>query len=291
MKKILITGAKGQLGQALLKIFNKCTNYILIETDAEDLDISNLERVISYVKETSPHYIINCAAYTAVDLCETEVEQAYKINAIGPRNLAIAAEMCGSTLIHISTDYVFDGLGIKDEEGQVRPYIEFDTPNPQSVYGKTKWEGEKFVQTMSNRFFIIRTAWLYGEGNNFVRTMMNLAQTKDYLKVVNDQFGTPTSTTELAKMIKHLMDHNEYQYGIYHGTCEGSCSWYDLTKEIFRIKGYTTSVDPCTTEEFPRPAKRPQYSILRNYMLELNSEYKFSHWKEALEEYLMNEGE
>lgn len=284
MKKILITGAKGQLGTELTNRFKDNPDASLILTDVDTLDITNLDSVWEIVKEQKPQIVINCAAYTAVDKCETDKDNAYRINAIGARNLAIASNEIGAEIVHISTDYVFDGEGIEDSNGLKRPYTEFDKVNPQTVYGQTKVASENFVRLANPRHYILRTAWLYGEGNNFVRTMLKLAKENDIIKVVNDQHGTPTSTEELGNAILYLLETRNY--GLFHCTCEGECTWYDFCKEIYRIKGVKKQVIPVTTEEFPRPAKRPKYSVLDNYMLRLTSGYKFSYWKDALVKYL-----
>ncbi len=285
MEKILITGCNGQLG---LELKNKLkSKYELILTNKLSLDITNEKEVIEFIKEKTPDIIINCAAFTAVDLCEDRETDAYKANAIGPKNLAIAAKLVNAKLVHISTDYVFDGEGIKDENGVIRPYVESDKPNPQGTYGMTKLAGEKFVVENTNEFFIIRTAWLYGEGKNFVRTMINLSKTNEEVRVVNDQMGSPTSTAELASMIEKLI--GTEAYGIYHGTCEGCCSWYDLTCEIYRFLSIKTRIIPVKTEEFPRPAKRPKYSVLENKKLNDLSIYRFKIWKDALKNYLDSE--
>lgn len=277
--KILITGANGQLGRELTSQYNK-RNEELILTDVADLDITNSEAVYSFVKETKPDVIINCAAHTAVDKCETDVDNAYRINAIGPKNLAQAAYSIGGEIVQISTDYVFDGEKAKE-------LTEFEMVNPQTVYGSSKLQGENIVRELNPKHYIIRTAWLYGDGNNFVRTMINLSKNNSSLKVVNDQHGTPTSTVDLARAIIKLVD--EKNYGLFHGTCKGQCTWYDFAKEIFRLSGIDINVIPCTTEEFPRPAKRPKYSVLRNYMMELTSGDIFRSWEEALAEYIARE--
>lgn len=284
MEKILITGCNGQLG---LELQNKLKEkYELILTNRLNLDITNEKETIKFVKKNQPNVIVNCAAFTAVDLCEEHEDDAYKINAIGPKNLAIAANIVNAKLIHISTDYVFDGEGIVSNNGKLRPYYESDMKNPQSAYGRTKLAGEKFVIENTNKFFIIRTAWLYGEGKNFVRTMINLSKTNDEVRVVDDQIGSPTSTAELANMIEELIETEEY--GIYHGTCEGYCSWYDLTCEIYRLMNIKSNVIPVKTEEFPRPAKRPKYSVLENKKLNELCIYRFKSWQEALKNYLEN---
>ena len=275
--KIIITGSQGQLGQELVKQLDKKYEYDVIKTDRDTLDITNIENVNTFILERNPDVVINCAAHTAVDLCETDIENAYKINAIGPRNLAIVCDKIGAKLVQVSTDYVFDGNG-------TRPYREDDITCPNSVYGTSKLMGENFVREFCSKYFIVRTAWLYGEGNNFVRTMLKLSETNSELNVVNDQIGSPTSTVDLAKAIIDLI-HTEH-YGIYHGTCEGQCSWYDFAKKIFEIKNIDIKVNPVTSDEFKRPAPRPKYSVLDNFMLKLVGLNSFRKWEDSLEEYL-----
>jgi dTDP-4-dehydrorhamnose reductase len=279
--KIMVTGCNGQLGRAIKQVYENDTNTQILGTDVPDLDITDLNAVRAYVREKVPNAIINCAAATNVDGCEKDTDLAYRINAIGPRNLAIAANENDIPLVHISTDYVFPGDGS-------RPYIEFDETAPKSAYGRTKLAGEHFVQQFAKRWYIVRTAWLYGEGKNFVRTMLSLAEKNDTIGVVDDQVGNPTSALELARAIKVLLPTD--QYGIYHGTCEGICSWADFTEEIFRLKGVSTKVEHISSEEykrrFPASADRPAYSALDNYMFRLNLDYRFADWKDALKEYL-----
>ena len=287
MKKIIVTGCNGQLGRAINLQLGKSGEYELINTDVFEgegitpLDITNVDAVTSFARSVKPDAIINCAAYTAVDKQESDVDLSYKINAIGPRNLAIAATETGASLVHVSTDYVFSGDGN-------RPYIEFDKTGPVSVYGKTKLAGEEFVKQLSDRFFIIRTAWLYGDGKNFVKTMLNLSEKYDEVSVVKDQLGTPTSTLELAKAIEYLLPTNNY--GTFHGTCEGDTNWADFTEEIFRIAGKKTKVNHVTTAEYlaknPQAAPRPAYSILENYMLKLTTDFSFADWHDAISVYL-----
>ncbi len=276
MKKILITGCNGQLGRAMnIELANE--DYELINTDVEDLDITNIEAVRTFINDTKPTVVINCAAHTAVDLCETQRDSAYKINAIGPRNLSIAATEVGAKIVQISTDYVFAGDGDK-------PYTEFDKTNPQSVYGETKLAGENFVKEFSDKYFIIRTAWLYGDGKNFVKTMLRLAEENSVVTVVGDQYGTPTSAKELAKMIHYLIETSNY--GIFNGTCEGQCSWADFSKEIFRLAGKDVETKYITSDEYKAVAKRPAYSVLDNYMLRLTSDFTFADWKDAIADYI-----
>lgn len=274
--KILITGSKGQLGIECSRVLKE-KGHKIIETDVEELDITNIDEVYNFFKENKPDLTINCAAFTAVDKCESETLIAYKVNAIGPKILSQVSNEYNSEIMHISTDYVFDG-DIKDF------YTEFSKTNPKTVYGETKLQGENFTRMFNPKHYIVRTAWLYGEGNNFVRTMIKLSETNDTLKVVNDQKGTPTSTKELVRVMCSLIEHKNY--GTFHGTCSGECTWYEFTKEIFKIKGINTNVVPCTTDEFPRPAKRPANSVLRNYMLEITTGDVVCSWQDALKDYL-----
>jgi len=283
MKKIMLTGCNGQLGRALNGLYEKETDITLINTDVFQgegiipLDITDVDKVLSFVREVKPDAIINCAAHTNVDKCETDGDNAYKINAVGPRNLSIAAAETGARLMHISTDYVFPGT-------ENRPLTEFDAVGPVSMYGKTKLAGENFVRDFADKYFIIRTAWLYGDGNNFVKTMLRLSEEHDEIGVVKDQFGNPTSALEVAKAVKYLLFTDNY--GLFHGTCEGSCSWADFASEIFRLAGKKTKVNYITTEEFGSPTKRPAYSILDNYMLRLTTDFTFAFWEDAIAEYM-----
>ncbi|MBE5932917.1 MAG: dTDP-4-dehydrorhamnose reductase [Lachnospiraceae bacterium] len=276
MKKILVTGCNGQLGRAINKVYEG-EDVQLINTDVAELDITNVDQVISFVLEHRPEVIINCAAHTNVNACETQWDLAYKINAIGPRNLSIAATKVGAKMIHVSTDYVFDGTNTE-------PYNEFSPVAPLGAYGKTKLEGEEFVKKFSDKYFIIRTAWLYGEGKNFVQTMLTLGKEKGEVSVVCDQIGSPTSAKSLAEMI-HVLEPTE-NYGLFHGTCEGYCSWADFTEKIFEYAGVDAKVNHITTDQYPTPAKRPAYSVLDNYMLKLTTDFTFPQWEDALKEYL-----
>lgn len=294
MKNIIVTGCNGQLGIAINKLLGSNGEYHLVNTDVSDpgfvhvdrkLDITSIEEVLAFSREVKPYAIINCAAYTAVDAAESHLDLNYKINAIGPRNLAIAAEDTGAKLIHISTDYVFPG----DSE---KPLTEFDPVGPKSVYGITKLAGENFVKEFARHYFIIRTAWLYGEGKNFVRTMLNVAKTHDEVTVVDDQFGSPTSTKELAKAIAYLLPSDNY--GLFHGTCEGSTSWDEFTREIYRLAGVKTKVTSVTTAQYqeknPQSAPRPHYSILDNYMFRLTTDHVYADWHDAIDVYMTDMG-
>ncbi len=276
--KTLITGCNGQLGKELMAQMNKSVNsFEIIATDIHNLDITNQKDVFELVLNEKPDVIINCAAYTNVDRCENDELTAFRANAIGPQNLSAAACKIGSKIVQVSTDYVFDGTSNC-------PKREYDAINPQSCYGKSKALGEKFAIELNPRHFVIRTAWLYGEGNNFVKTMLNLAKEKEELNVVHDQVGSPTSTVDLARCILTLVGTD--CYGTYHATNEGQCSWYEFAMKIFELKGIKIKVNGITTEELGRPAKRPLYSVLDNYMLKLLGLNNFRHWEVALMEYL-----
>lgn len=286
MKKILVTGCNGQLGRAIRGEYeNEDVEFINTDVVEGDgivaLDITDVEAVLKLVRETKPEVIINCAAHTNVDACEKQWDLAYKINAIGPRNLSIAASEVGAKMMHVSTDYVFEGNG-------TRPYTEFDEINPVSAYGKTKAEGEKFVKEFAKKYFIFRTAWLYGDGKNFVKTMLRLSETHEEVTVVEDQKGSPTSAVELARVIHHFEPTENY--GVFHATCEGDTNWAVFTEEIFKRAGKQTKVKHVTSEQYaemnPASAKRPAYSILENYMMKLTSDYRMADWQTALDEYM-----
>ena len=282
MKKILVTGCNGQLGRAIRKEY-AASDVEFINTDVVEgegvvsLDITDVDAVLKLVRAEKPDVIINCAAHTNVDKCEEQWDLAYKINAIGPRNLSIAATEADAKMIHVSTDYVFEGNG-------TRPYTEFDAPNPVSAYGKTKLEGENFVREFAKKHFILRTAWLYGDGKNFVKTMLALAENHDELNVVCDQVGTPTSAVELAKMIHYL------NYGTFHATCEGDTNWADFAEAIFKRAGKNVKVNHVTSKQYkemnPASANRPAYSILEDYMIKLTSDFVMADWQDALDVYM-----
>ena len=256
----------------------------LVCTDIEELDITNLDAVRLYTKKVKPDYIINCAAYTAVDKAEEQEELVYKINAIGPKNLAIAAQEDNAVLVHISTDYVFGG-----EKDVSEDYSEDDEKNPQAVYGKTKLAGEKFIEENCKKFYIFRTAWLYGEGHNFVRTMINLSKEHGEVKVVNDQHGSPTYAVDLASIIHQAME-KQIPFGIYNSTNIGYTTWYDFTKMIYDLEEINCKVTPVTSEEFKSAAKRPKNSQMSKSKL-LKYGIKIPTYEDALKRYLKIEHE
>lgn len=290
--KILITGASGQLGtelqrqlkkggSALGPVPDRLKNAIAIATDLGELDITDRAATIAYVRRHQPDTIISCAAYTNVDGCEQNPEAAFKVNAVGAANLAQAAERIGARLIHVSTDYVFSGQGD-------HPLDESELIAPASVYGKTKALGEAYVRDFCSRYFIVRTAWLYGyAGKNFVKTMVNAGKKFGALEVVNDQLGNPTNAEDLAHhLLKLAVSH---EYGIYHCTGEGVCSWYDFASEIIRLAGVEATVAPCTSEEYaakhPAAADRPAWSALENRMLACTVGNHMRPWQEALADF------
>ena len=267
--KILVTGAKGMLGQDLCPVLED-ENYEVVETSIEDLDITNFEQVKERFNNEQPDMVIHCAGYTNVDLAETEKDIAKKINVIGTENIA---KTCGErdiTLIYLSTDYVFDGT-------KKEPYKPEDKPNPLNYYGQTKYEGELEVQKYCKKYYIVRTSWLYGHhGKNFVETMISLAKNGE-VKVVNDQIGCPTWTMDLCEGILDLIQ-KDLDYGIYHICGDKYTSWYEFAKEIYKLSKLKVNLIPCTTEEYPRPAKRPHFSAMCNGI--------YRNWKLALKDYL-----
>lgn len=277
--KLLITGAKGQLGQALCHLAEPTPDLEVFPFGSKELDITKEHSVQEAISRLRPDIILNCAAHTAVDACETDADNAYRINALGPKYLAKAAAAIGASMVQVSTDYVFDG-------SKNAPYIETDTPNPQTVYGSTKLAGEELAARQLDRLYIVRSAWLYGNGHNFVRTMLRMAKEGKDIKVVNDQYGTPTSHLELARMLLYLIQTENY--GIYHATCEGSATWYDFAKEIFALTKTPAHLEPTTSAAFKTAAKRPLYSVLENHKLNAETPYRMADWHDALLEYLKN---
>lgn len=272
--RILITGSTGQLGRELRKVL--CENDLLTPTHNE-IDIRDVQ-IIPKIIELKPEIIIHTAAYTDVDGCEENQDLAWEVNSIGTRNVATAAEELKAKLFYISTDYIFDGR--KSE-----PYIETDKPNPLNVYGKTKLSGENLVKDICSRFSIIRTSWLYSNsGKNFVNAILHLAKVKEEIKVVNDQIGSPTYAKDLAYVIKRLI--SSENYGIYHASGEGECSWYDFAQQIVKFSSFGTEIIPIKTCEISRAARRPYYSVLSNARLRKVSIF-MPLWEDALKEFTL----
>ncbi|GAH59083.1 unnamed protein product, partial [marine sediment metagenome] len=271
--KILITGSKGQLGSELVDLLSKENE--VHGFGHKELDITDRNLVINTVSKIVPDIVIHCAALVDADGCETDIKDAFDVNTIGTGNVSIASKKAKSTMVYISTDYVFDG-----EKNS--PYLEYDIPNPISIYGISKYAGEQIVRHYLEKFFIVRTAWLYRRvGKNFVNTIINLAKDKKELKVVNDQVGSPTYVPDLAKAISTLIS-TDY-YGIYHITNSGKVSWYEFTKKILKYAGIkNVKVTPISSEELNRPAPRPKYSVLGSYNLEKKKIYKMRNWELAL---------
>ncbi|MGN0652580.1 MAG: dTDP-4-dehydrorhamnose reductase [Gemmiger sp.] len=295
--KILITGCRGQLGTELQKqladegcalgpLPERLRKATVIAVDVDELDITDREATVTYIRRTQPDTVINCAAFTNVDGCETNRDAAYRVNALGPRNLAMACEKVNARLIHISTDYVFPGA----PNGGV-PLDECAIPAPISAYGQTKLLGEQYVQRFCRRHFIVRTAWLYSYyGKNFVKTMVNLAKTHDRITVVNDQLGNPTNAVDLAyHILKLAVSHD---YGTYHCTGTGICSWYDFASEIIRLSGLPCEVVPVTSEQYkamnPKSADRPAWSALENRALRCSVGDQMRPWQDAIQDFFKN---
>ena len=288
--KILITGANGQLGSELISVLKNKSSEIgsidklyckcdIIATDSNALDISSEQNIACVFEKLQPDIVINCAAFTNVDACETNIELAMKVNAMGASYLAKACKNINAKLVHISTDYVFSG-------NSSVPYCEWDICAPCGIYGKSKLLGEKYVRAQADNFFIIRTSWLYGyNGNNFVKTILSLAKEKEQIKVVNDQVGTPTNTNDLAyHILKIACTEN---YGIYHCSGNGTqASWFDFASLIVKYAGLNCQVEPCSTQEISRSAKRPKYSVLDNLMLRCTVGDEMRPWQEALWSYI-----
>ena len=271
--KILIIGSKGMLGSDLFDELKK-TDYEVIGWDIKDIDIAKKEG-LSKIEKEQPNIIINCAAYTDVDLAETEKDKCHAVNFIGIENLAEICKKLDILLVQISTDYVFDG----NKEG----YDEDDKKNPINYYGKTKADGEDLIVENLEKYYIIRTSWLFGKnGKNFVDAISKLCNEKKEMKVVNDQIGRPTYTKDLSRGIIDIIKNiDKHKYGIYNLTNSDKCSWFEFAQEIAKLKQLNCAIKPCTTEEFPRPAKRPRFSILNN-----NKTGQLRSWKEALKDYL-----
>ena len=274
MPKVLVSGSGGQLGLELAELLPQHGHEVVALSKGE-LDVADFGAVRLALEEHAPDVVVNAAAYTNVDGCETEVDLAYRVNALGPRNLALICEELGCVLLHVSTNYVFDG------ESR-RPYEPFETPNPVSVYGRTKFTGEEYVRHLTNRWYVVRPAGVYGRGPNFVRTMLRLGVEKDVLKVKDDEFISPTYAADLAEGIVRVIE--DRYYGIYHLTNSGSCSWHEFAKEIFSLAGVEVEVVPVPRSEYPLPAARPA-----NGVLSAMGSPELRHWREALEDYLRRE--
>ncbi len=262
------------LGHDVKKVFFDSE---LISFSRREFDITNIDSTLAAVREHKPDFLIHAAAYTDVDGSELDPQQAYRVNSIGTRNVTMACEEYNCPVIYISSDYVFNGSGNK-------PYDEWDRPDPINKYGLSKLLGEEFVTTLTNKFYIVRTSWLYGRnGKNFVDTIARLLKEKEEIDVVDDQIGAPTSTYDLALKLRELIGRG---YGTYHISNSSSCSWYEFALEIARLENSKSRVKPVTSAQFKRPAPRPAYSLLGNTMLKLEGLEELRHWKDALQNYL-----
>lgn len=279
MKNILVTGGKGQLSSCIKVASENLKDYNFIYVDLDQLDITNELEVITFINNNNLHYCINCAAYTAVDKAESDKETARRVNELGVKNLAKACKENDLVLIHISTDFVFDGK-------QTKLYKEEDRAEPLSVYGLTKLEGESIAASL-NKHFIIRTSWLYSEyGNNFLKTMLRLGEEKKLLHVVCDQVGTPTYAGDLAEVILKIITNESDKYGIYHFSNEGVASWYDFAKEIFEVSKTDIKVLPIKADNYPTPAKRPAFSVMDKTKIKNAFEIEIPYWRDSIKKCL-----
>ena len=276
MLKVWIVGSEGQIGEAINEMLNPLEIEAL-NTDKNELDITKTDEVLRFGEINRPDVIINCAALTDVELCEKEPEHAFRVNALGARNLSIVARKTGAKMVQLSTDDVFDGFG-------KRPYTEFDDTNPITVYGKSKLAGEKYVKEFTHKHFIIRSNWVYGTGNNFVNRVLASADEGQALSVAEDQYGSPTSARDLARIILYLIRTNEY--GTYHATCKGVCSRYEFAKEVLRLSGKKEPLNPGPTPQSDLSSARPAYAVLDNFILRIIDVYDMPDWKESLAEFM-----
>jgi dTDP-4-dehydrorhamnose reductase len=283
MTTVLVTGSNGQLGSCIKDVERKYDNLNFIYTDYQELDICDLNQVQAFFKSNPQiDYCINCAAYTAVDKAETVVDKAFEINVIGAKNLALACNSHNLVLIHISTDFVFDGL-------KTQPYDENDKTNPLSVYGDTKLKGEIEIKRILEKHFIIRTSWLYSEhGNNFMKTMLRISKEKQELSIVSDQIGTPTYAGDLAQLIFNIIKTESKDYGIYHYSNLGEISWFDFAKAIFEESKINIKLLPINTKDYPTPAERPMYSVLDKSKIIRNFNIEIPKWRDSLKNALKN---
>lgn len=280
MIKIWITGANGQIGTAINEVLDPLEAEVF-NTDKEELDITDTEEVLNFGEMNRPDVIINCAGIVDLNLCEKEPELAYRVNALGARNLSLVARKVGSKMVQLSTDDVFDGLS-------KTPYSEFDDTNPKTVYGRSKRAGENYVKEFTHKHFVVRSNWVYGRGNNFVNKVLEAAKNQTPLALASDQFGSPTSAKDLARLILHLIKTNEY--GTYHATCQGMCSRYEFAQEILKASGKEVEMKAVPTKESDLSYARPAYAVLDNFILRIIDLYQMPEWKESLQEY-MNERE
>lgn len=278
---VLVTGANGQLGQAIQSVVGNYPSIDFVFCSSSELNITDSSNCESVFEKYKPQFCINAAAYTAVDKAETESEKAYAINVTGAQNLAVVCKAYDTTLLHVSTDFVFDGLA-------TQPYSEEAVPNPTGVYGVTKLQGEQAIQKTWEKHFIVRTSWVYSQfANNFMKTMLRLASERDSLSVVSDQIGTPTNAVDLAECLLTIISfdirHSTFdRYGIYNFSNEGQCSWYDFAAEIFKVNKVSINLQPIPTTAYPTPAKRPAYSVLDKSKIKQVFGMEIKSWKDSI---------
>ena len=280
MIKVWLSGANSQIGKAINNIFCP-TDLELFNTDKDEVDVTDLKAVMNFTQVSRPDIIINCSAITDINLCEKDPKLAFGVNAIGARNLSIAARKCGAKMVQISTDDVFDGKSQK-------PYTEFDETHPKTAYGKSKLAGERYVKEFTYKHFIIRSTWVYGLGNNFINQLLEKVDQGENLSIAGDQFGSPTSAKELARFILHLIQTNEY--GTYHATNKGVCSRFEFASEILRLTGKQVEMKPVVTHMSDFSRERPAFSVLDNLIMTMTPVYDFPDWKESLKEYMEERG-
>lgn len=276
MLKIWIAGSAGQIGTAINEVLDPLEMEVF-NTDKDELDITQTDEVLSFGEINRPDVIINCAGITDMELCEKEPELAYRVNALGARNLSIVARKIGAKIVQISTDDVFDGK-------KNTPYSEFDDTNPKTVYGRSKRAGENYVREFTHKHFVIRSSWIFGHGDNFVTYVLRKAESGELIEAAIDETGCPTSAKDLARIILYLVTTNEY--GTYHATCKGLCSRYDFAREILSLAGLHAEVKEISIADSKEHLVRPAYAVLDNFILRIIDVYEMPKWKQSLEEYI-----
>ena len=280
MQKIWVCGSRGQIGQAVNDVVDKL-EFEMLDTDMDDLDVTDTDEVLRFGEMNRPDIIINCSGMTDIEACEENPSMAYKVNALGARNLAIVASKMQAKMVQLSTDDVFDGKS-------TAPYTEFDVTNPVTVYGKSKLAGDNYVKEFTSKHFIVRSTWVYGKGSNFITNFLQRAKEGGEIAVASDQFGSPTSANELARFLLHLVHTSEY--GTYHATNRGICSRYAFAEEILKMTGKQVTLQPVPTVMDELSKVRPAYAVLDNFIMSMVPVYDFPQWQDSLREYLTERG-
>lgn len=280
MQKIWVCGSRGQIGQAVNDVVDKL-EFEMLDTDRDDLDVTDTDEVLRFGEMNRPDIIINCSGMTDIEACEENPSMAYKVNALGARNLAIVASKMQAKMVQLSTDDVFDGKS-------TAPYTEFDRTNPVTIYGKSKLAGENYVKEFTSKHFIVRSTWVYGKGSNFITNFLQRAEAGGEIAVASDQFGSPTSANELARFLLHLVHTSEY--GTYHATNRGICSRYAFAEEILKMTGKQVTLQPVPTLMDELSKVRPAYAVLDNFIMSMVPVYDFPQWQDSLREYLTERG-